>query len=233
MSSVAPELRSVNMRPPIRSRASSVSVRCPAAWRALAAANPETPAPMTMTSYRCSLPFSASYAATGRVPPKLAKRTGAAIAPIFTMLRRVRCACLGQYFESLIQSLAFLGSVGIPNVVLQHRPPTRVIGLRVVGSLAPKASSPWPSIADFEAILALSALARSVDFAMGRRRQISCLTSKSCQRGNAEQSVCRLPVPRYQHSSGQTGARFPRKAAMPSCASGISMLATMTALASS
>ena len=39
--------------------------------------------------------------------------------------------------------------------------------------------------------------------------------------------------PRYERSSGQTGARFPRKAAMPSRASGISMLATMTALASS
>ena len=42
-----------------------------------------------------------------------------------------------------------------------------------------------------------------------------------------------LLAPRYEHSSDQAGARFSRKASMPSRASGISMLATMTALASS
>ncbi len=48
-----------------------------------------------------------------------------------------------------------------------------------------QALSRWPSIADFEAILALWALAQPVDFVTACRRQIGCLTCKNCQRDNA------------------------------------------------
>lgn len=42
--------RTVQMRPPIRSRASMICVLTPAATKAWAAANPATPAPMIRTS---------------------------------------------------------------------------------------------------------------------------------------------------------------------------------------
>ena len=48
-----------------------------------------------------------------------------------------------------------------------------------------EALSRWPSIADFEAILVLWALAQPVDFVTACRRQIGCLTSTNCQRDNA------------------------------------------------
>ena len=60
----------------------------------------------------------------------------------------------------------------------------RFIGLDLESRMGAdeQALSRWPSIADFEAILALWALAQPVDFVMGCRRQIGCLTSKNCQR---------------------------------------------------
>jgi hypothetical protein len=73
--------------------------------------------------------------------------------------------------------------------------------------------------------------------ALGPRPQATrCSTRNRATLGlssDEKRAFAAFLAPRYEHSSDQTGARFPRKAAMPSCAWGIRMLATMTALASS
>ena len=69
-----------------------------------------------------------------------------------------------------------------------------------------------------------------------RLRPTRCSTRNQATLGlssEEKRAFAAFLAPRYEHSSDQAGARFPRKAAMPSRASGISMLATMTALASS